>query len=183
MTSQTTTATTATTRATTTMSSQGRRPVPQTTTATSATSATSADTTTTATPVDVPTLEMVSPMLGFPELRRFGLARLDEQGMICDLRSLEDPELSFVVVPPELFFADYTPEISDATAALLEAETADDLVALVVVTLGAGLADATANLLAPVLVNTRRRLAAQIVLDDIDLSLRAPLVPDHAPEG
>ncbi|HSE08505.1 MAG TPA: flagellar assembly protein FliW, partial [Nocardioidaceae bacterium] len=65
----------------------------------------------------------------------------------------------------------------------LEAETADDLVALVVVTLGEGLADATANLLAPVLVNPSRRLAAQVVLDDAELPLRTPLVPDHAPES
>jgi flagellar assembly factor FliW len=133
--------------------------------------------------IDVPVLEMVEPMLGFPEHRRFGLARLDEQGMICDLRSLEDRDLSFVVVPPDLFFSGYAPEISEATAARLEATTAEDLVVLVVVTLGAGLADATANLLAPVLVNPRARLAAQVLLDDLTLSLREPLVPDHAPEA
>lgn len=132
---------------------------------------------------DIPVLEMVAPMLGFPEHRRFALAALDEEGAIYDLRSLEDAELRFVVVPPVLFFSGYSPEIDDATAALLQAEEADDLLALVVVTLGEGLSDATANLLAPVVVNHRKRLAAQVVLDDVDLSLRAPLVPDHAPES
>lgn len=132
---------------------------------------------------DVPVLEMVAPMLGFPEHRRFALAALDEEGAIYDLRSLEDAELRFVVVPPVLFFSGYSPEIDDATAALLQAEEADDLLALVVVTLGEGLSDATANLLAPVVVNHRKRLAAQVVLDDVDLALRAPLVPDHAPES
>lgn len=132
---------------------------------------------------DIPVLEMVAPMLGFPEHRRFALAALDEEGAIYDLRSLEDAELRFVVVPPVLFFSGYSPEIDDATAALLQAEEAEDLLALVVVTLGEGLSDATANLLAPVVVNHRKRLAAQVVLDDVDLSLRAPLVPDHAPES
>lgn len=130
---------------------------------------------------DIPVLTMVGPMLGFPEHGRFGLARLDEQGAVCDLRSLDDPELRFVVVPPGPFFADYAPEITEATAAELEATTAEELVALVVVTLGDGLAEATANLLAPVLVNPARRLAAQVVLDDATLPLRAPLVPAHAP--
>lgn len=130
----------------------------------------------------IPVLEMVGPMLGFPELHRFGLARHDEAGVIYDLRSLEDPAVRFVVVPPALFFPDYAPEIPDATAQLLRAETADDLLALVVVTLGEGLGDATANLVAPVVVNHAERLAAQVVLDDPALSLRTPLVPDHAPE-
>jgi len=132
---------------------------------------------------DIPVLTMVGPMLGFPEHLRFGLARLDDDGAVCDLRSLDDPELRFVVVPPGLFFPDYAPEINDTTARQLRAETADDLVALVVVTLGEGLSDATANLLAPVLVNPDKRLAAQVVLDDASLPLRTPLVPDHAPES
>lgn len=131
---------------------------------------------------DIPILDMVGPMLGFPELRSFALARHDEDGAIYDLRSLEDETVRFVVVPPVLFFGDYTPEIPDAAAELLQAESGDDLLALVIVTLGRGLADATANLVAPVVINHRKRLAAQVVLDDPELSVRTPLVPDHAPE-
>ena len=144
---------------------------------------TSTDTTSDTTTEEIPVLEMVGPMLGFPEHRRFALAALDEEGAIYDLRSLEDAELRFVVVPPVLFFPDYAPEVDDVTAELLEAEEVEDLLALVVVTLGEGLSDATANLLAPVVVNHKKRLAAQVVLDDVHLSLRAPLVPDHAPES
>ncbi len=132
---------------------------------------------------DLPVLDMVSPMLGFPEHREFALVRLDDEGTICELRSITDPDLRFVVVPPALFFPDYAPEITDTTAAQLRAESAEDLIALVVVTLGEGLADATANLLAPVLVNPDQRIGAQVLLDDVSLSLRAPLVPDHAPES
>lgn len=129
---------------------------------------------------EIPVLTLVGPMLGFPDRERFALARLDDDGSVCDLRSLDDPDLRFVVVPPHLFFPDYAPEITDATAELLEATSAEDLVALVVVTLGSGLHEATANLLAPVVLNPGRRLAAQVVLDDANLPLDAPLVPAHA---
>jgi flagellar assembly factor FliW len=54
-------------------------------------------------------------------------------------------------------------------------EDDSDLVTLVVVTLGARAEDATANLMAPVLVNHRTRKAVQVLLDDADLPLRAPL--------
>lgn len=124
---------------------------------------------------EIPVLEMVQPMIGFPEHHRFGLARLDEDGTVCDLRSLDDPDISFVVVPPHVFFDDYGPEVDDATVAALELSGAEDLLTLVVVTLGETLADATANLMAPVLVNHRTLKAAQVVLDDVALPIRAPL--------
>ena len=127
-------------------------------------------------PVDVPVLEMVQPMAGFPDRRRFALQRLDETGLVCDLRSLDDPELRFVVVPPGPFFSDYAPEIDDTVAAELGIESEDDLLALLVVTLGPTPDSATANLLAPVLVNHRTRLAGQYLLD-ADLPMRAPLAP------
>ena len=50
-----------------------------------------------------------------------------------------------------------------------------DLLALVVLTLSDTPADATANLMAPVLVNHRTRQAGQYVLTDVDLPIRAPL--------
>ncbi|MGZ4494294.1 MAG: flagellar assembly protein FliW [Nocardioides sp.] len=126
-------------------------------------------------PTDIPVLEMVSPMVGFPEQRHFALARLDDTGVVCDLRSLENPDLSFVVVPPHMFFSDYHPEVDDEVVRALGIESADDLVTLVVVTLGEQPGDATANLLAPVLINHHTRRAAQVLLADADLPLRAPL--------
>jgi flagellar assembly factor FliW len=125
---------------------------------------------------EIPTLDMVQPLVGFPDQRRFALARLDDLGVVCDLRSLDDPELRFVVMPPDPFCSDYAPEVDDSVADQLGATEPGDLIALVVVTLGDTPADATANLLAPVLVNTRTRRAGQYLLDDVELPLRAPLI-------
>ena len=124
---------------------------------------------------EIPVLEMVHPFVGFPDHTRFALARLDDEGTVCDLRSVDDPAVSFVVVPPHVFFADYGPEVDDSTVAMLGVEREDDLLTLVVVTLGETAEDATANLLAPVLVNHRTRRAAQVVLDDLALPIKAPL--------
>lgn len=123
----------------------------------------------------IPVLEMVQPLAGFPDDRRFALARLDETGLVCDLRSLDDPNLSFVVVPPASFFADYSPEIDESVTTELGIEDESDLLALVVVTLGDTPDSATANLLAPVLVNHRTQRAGQYLLADLDLPMRAPL--------
>ena len=126
---------------------------------------------------DIPVLELVRPMVGFPDLSRFALARLVDDGLICDLRSLDDPQVSFVVVPPGEFFDGYTPEIDDDTVSALDVETADDLLVLALVTLGETAETATANLRAPLLVNHRNRRAAQAILDDPELPMKAPLTP------
>lgn len=124
---------------------------------------------------DLPVLDMVQPLLGFPESTRFALGRLDETGVLCELRSVDQPDLRFVVVPPAVFFPDYAPVVDDDVADALAAQDADDLLVLSLVTLGRAPQDATANLLAPILINHRTRRAAQVLLDDADLPLRAPL--------
>lgn len=125
----------------------------------------------------LPTLEFVGPIAGFPQHRNFVLVDLDASGLLCSLQSLEDPNLRFLVLPPAPFFADYEPELTDDWAEQLEITSADEALVLLIVTAGESAADATANLLAPVVINLRTRRAAQVVLEDASLPLRAPLRP------
>ena len=123
----------------------------------------------------LPGLEFVGPVAGFPDLRHFVLAELAPASLLRALRSLEDPALRFLVLPPGPFFPDYAPEIGDEWAEALQLHHADDALVLVIVTPGATAADATANLLAPVVINVSTRRAAQVVLADSGWPLRAPL--------
>ncbi|CAI9399223.1 flagellar assembly protein FliW [Nocardioides sp. T2.26MG-1] len=125
---------------------------------------------------DLPVIELERPMLGFDGLRRFALVRLDEAGDLCRLTSVDRPDLSFLVVPPGRFFPDYAPAVGDDVLTDLEIRSADDVLLLVVLNAGESLASTTANLAAPVLVNTTSLRGGQIVLDDADLPLAAPLV-------
>jgi flagellar assembly factor FliW len=124
---------------------------------------------------EIPVIDMVAPMPGFPEHQRFALVQLDEAGVLCSLQSVEDPELRFLVVPPSAFFPDYAPVIDDATVSTLGIESADDAIVLLVVNPGDDTGAATANLLAPVVVNLATRQGGQVVLDE-DLPIRAPLL-------
>ena len=125
---------------------------------------------------DLPTLELVRPMPGFPDHRRFALVALDEDGVLCSLTSLEEEGLRFLVVPPGQFFPDYQPEVDEAVAAELGIEQAEDVLLLVVLTAGASLSTTTANLAAPLLVNPATRQAGQVVLDQPGLPVAAPLL-------
>ncbi|GMA88883.1 hypothetical protein GCM10025868_41330 [Angustibacter aerolatus] len=73
------------------------------------------------------------------------------------------PTSRLVVAAPTLFFGDYSPEIDEDTAASIGLSDTADALLLVVVTVGASLADSTANLLAPIVVNAATRQAVQVL--------------------
>ena len=125
---------------------------------------------------DLPVIELVRPMPGFPERRRFALVQLDEDGVLCSMTSLDEPALRFLVCPPGRFFPDYAPEVEDDVLEDLEIESEDDVLLLVVLNAGGTLATTTANLAAPVLVNPTTRRGGQIVLDRPGLPVAAPLL-------
>jgi flagellar assembly factor FliW len=124
--------------------------------------------------VELPALTFVGPVAGFPQHRAFVLTEIDPASMVCALRSLDDPDVRFLVLPPGPLFPEYAPEISDDWAETLELSQADDALVLVIVNPGTSIADATVNLMAPIVINTSTLRAAQVVLAD-DLPLRAPL--------
>ncbi|MEV1288103.1 flagellar assembly protein FliW [Micromonospora sp. NPDC049679] len=123
----------------------------------------------------LPTIELVHPMPGFPGHRRFVLVRLDEDGLLYAFTSADDPDLRFLVVPPLAFFPDYAPEIDDETMQLLGVDDPERVLILLVVTAGESATDATANLMAPVLVDQVNRRAVQAVLTGSGLPVRASL--------
>ena len=128
-------------------------------------------------PADTGELVFESGLPGFADAHRFTLVRWgDEDSPFSLMRSLDHDGLEFVVVPPMVFFPEYEPELDDTTAARLELDRADDAIVLVMVTLGDRAADATANLLGPIVVNRHTNRAAQAVLANSAYELRTPLV-------
>ena len=125
---------------------------------------------------DLPVIDLVHPMPGFPDDHQFALVDLDGTGTLCSMRSLDNPELRFLVAPPGTFFPDYAPEIDDHIVADLDIQSIDDVMVLVVLNAGESLPSSTANLRAPVVLNTATRRACQVILDDPQHPVSAPLV-------
>ena len=126
---------------------------------------------------EVPQIAFVADMPGLPGMSRCALVQLDEVGALYRLQSLLDPDLRLLVAAPPVFFRDYAPQVDEDTAASIGLESADDALVLVVVTTGGSAAEATANLLAPIIVNSRTQQAVQVLQLDDALPLAAPLIP------
>jgi flagellar assembly factor FliW len=121
-------------------------------------------------------ISFTSPIPGFEDERDFTVSALDGHGVLYALRSTRNPSLRFVVAAPGRFFPDYSPSLLPADVAALGVRDGDEVLVLVIVTVTNGIADATANLLAPIVIAASRGTAVQLVLPDTDLPLRAPLL-------
>jgi flagellar assembly factor FliW len=126
-------------------------------------------------------------LLGFGDARRFALVDTHDSGLYFWLQSLDDPALAFLAAVPWPFFPDYEFELPDADRDALgiiePVEPATDenpgdgtTLVLCLLTVDAGATDITANLLGPLVINTRNRTGRQIVLADRDFATRAPLM-------
>src|SRR3954454_18204857 len=116
----------------------------------------------TATMLEIPVIDLVHPLPGFPDQRRFALVQLDEDGVLCQLRSLDDPDLRFLVMPPMAFFPEYAPEVGDDVVADLHSDSAEDVIVLLVLNPGTSLGTTPPNLMARVLINTATLRASQV---------------------
>ncbi len=100
------------------------------------------------------------------------------------LQSVDDPELALVMVNPLMFKPDYDPPIPLSVSQELDVQAASELSVFVIVTIPAGNPRAmTANLLGPVIVNTRSRRAKQLVLDDRVYSHRYRVIEEQPPKS
>ena len=94
------------------------------------------DVTTTDVQNDVPVVEVRGGLLGFPEFTQFSLIKLNDEGLVYRLQSLEEAAINFVVVPAASFFPNYAPVVDDEVARRFDLESGPEVLLLLVVTLG-----------------------------------------------
>jgi flagellar assembly factor FliW len=120
-------------------------------------------------------IEFPDGIIGFPGFHRFAMIAADEGGFYTWLQSVDEPSLSFLAVVPAPFFPDFAPTIRDEDCLPIALVDPTDAQLLCLVTVADDAV--TANLLGPIVLNVRTRLARQVVLTDADLTTRAPIVP------
>ncbi|MGA1038594.1 MAG: flagellar assembly protein FliW, partial [Ilumatobacteraceae bacterium] len=125
---------------------------------------------------DVPVIEMRGGLLGFPDMTRFALIKMNDEGLVYRLQSLESEAVNFVVVPAMPFFPNYSPVVDDDVADRFNLAAGADVLVLLIVTLGETFKQSTVNLMAPVLLDPARQVAEQVIIENADLSVRAPLM-------
>lgn len=109
-------------------------------------------------------IHMTKPVLGFEEYREYVLVETRDFEPFKWFQSVEKPDLAFVVVNPLMFFPDYMIEVNPKEIEELNIDDVADIVTYTIVTIPTDYVRMTANLQGPVLINTRTRLAKQLVM-------------------
>lgn len=120
-------------------------------------------------------VRLTEPMLGFPELTRFVVLEPDPESPFKWFQSLDRTDVCFLIADPAVFFSDYRVEVPAERLSDLELDGGRDAAVAVVLTVRGDLADTTANLLAPLVFNTRKGLGRQVVLEGSPHPVRAPV--------
>lgn len=111
-------------------------------------------------------ITLTTPLLGFPDERQFILLPHGPESAFWWLQAVANPNLAFVVIAPAVINPGYQPSIPTACQQELQAETANDLELLIILTIPNGQPAAmTANLLGPIALNPIKKLAKQLLLD------------------
>lgn len=117
--------------------------------------------------VDESTLvNMPGGLLGFEDQTRYCLIQHRPSASFRWLQSTQDPSLAFVVVDPSEYFADYEIELSDRDVQRLQLSGAEDAIILAILTIRDSGSDVSANLAAPIVINSKNFIAYQVVLED-----------------
>jgi flagellar assembly factor FliW len=120
-------------------------------------------------------ISIPSGVLGFPEDHDFCLVDPGDDTLILWLQSLKNPHLTFPVLEPKIFKPDYVVRLSAAELRELRLSTIRDASVFTILTIPSNLAEMTANLKAPLVINVREKTAKQVVLQENDQPIKHPM--------
>lgn len=119
---------------------------------------------------------------GFEDARRFALLRnRGDDNPFMWLQNVDSPEPCFIVAEPHRILPPYAPEITSGMALAIGLTSDDALRMLVIATVPGEFRNMTVNLKCPVLINSERNIAAQVILEDDRYPMRfCPLAGEGA---
>ncbi len=119
-------------------------------------------------------------ILGFAKNKRYILFPHSENSPFFWLQSVDDGDLAFVVMNPQLVKADYRVDVDENVLKELDALQTESLEVVCIVTIPkTDPRRMTINLLGPIIINAKNRCAVQIICDKQSYSHRHPVVSEQ----
>jgi flagellar assembly factor FliW len=116
-------------------------------------------------------------LLGFEQLTRYILMDIAEIPDFKWLQSIDDPQLSFLLVDPFTIKPGYCVELSDDVVNKLEIKEPEQVLVYTIVTVPkSGFKNATTNLVGPLIINWLKKKGKQIIFERDNNTIRYPLI-------
>ncbi len=122
-------------------------------------------------------INFVDGIIGFPDLKQFMLIHDIEtdSNSVSWLQSIDEPAFAMPVINPLLLLENYNPIIEDELFVRLGELKPEEMFVLVTMTVPSDITKMTANLKAPILINTQNFKASQIIVEDEEYTVKYPV--------
>ncbi|MFH2060651.1 MAG: flagellar assembly protein FliW [Pseudomonadota bacterium] len=108
---------------------------------------------------------------GFRDKKRYVVLQKEETIPFLLFQCMDDPNLSFVILDPVQIFSDYTIETTDIEKLVSWDLEKDEISCFVIVTIPSGNPEKmTANFMAPLVINNKRKEGLQLILQNSSYS-------------
>lgn len=111
-------------------------------------------------------------LLGFENLKKYFVVDPGDSTLILWLQSTEDEKVAFPIIEPKIFKPDYIAKLLPADLNGLDLESLQAAKLYSILTIPANVTEMSANLKAPVVINSAKKVGKQIVLQDSKLSVK-----------
>ncbi|MEN2998658.1 MAG: flagellar assembly protein FliW [Brevinematia bacterium] len=102
-------------------------------------------------------------LIGFEEYKRYVFIEFEKDSFVYWMQSIENTDLCFLVANPYVFKPDYILDVYEDDLRGIYAEKSEDLMVFVILNVNLEEQKVTANLLGPVIVNTKNNRGVQAV--------------------
>jgi Uncharacterized protein conserved in bacteria len=111
----------------------------------------------------------------FESFHQYIIKKYKEQSPFLVLQSVEKADLAFILIELEQIVPGYAIELDDDIVAELQLSQPEDAIVRVIVTLPEDVRKSTVDLAAPIVINFKKNLAKQIILNNPQYGLKHPL--------
>lgn len=112
------------------------------------------------------TISFTSGIYGFDNYKKYIILKDCPEDDIMFLQSLDDMELSFVLIDPYAVFIDYNPTLSGDDLYELKSTGETELKFLVIAIIKENIKESIVNLRSPIAINPNNRTAKQVILQN-----------------
>lgn len=128
--------------------------------------------------IDIPEEKIVTfdqGVLGFEDYKRFTIifdTSKETESSISWLQCMDEPELAFPMISPFYVMKDYNPVVESERLESLGDVTDENIVIFVFVNIKSDITRLTANLKAPIIINSDMRKGAQVIVENSDYEIK-----------
>jgi flagellar assembly factor FliW len=116
-------------------------------------------------------------IIGFEKIREYYILDAKE-GPFYWLQAAEYPELAFLLMNPRLFKSDYRLEVLESDLTSIGVESPEDCLDFVILTIPQDPSRISANLMGPIIVNRKTRVARQVISTNDEYTTKYYIMDD-----